>query len=702
MSLNAILHTATSGLQANQTALRTTSNNIANVNTEGYHRRVVQFGPQLTAGRLHGVTIDEIQRIADDFLAREVTSATGALGRAEILTSYFERAQDLIGSLDGQSSLDARISSAMSALTQLSVDPSSPARRNAALTAVTSALNSISAMATNVQALRKDANTQLKTDVPIVNGILARIYELNTQIKSAAISGNPPSGLRDQRDTAIAELSKYLDIRTSEQSDGRVFVSLGDGTSLITDASSELRYAGPTAVVPSTSFPPLALQRINPETGGEIGPALSLEGRIGGGEIRGLLDMRDKVLPDLAEQLGALAGSLSEQLNAIHNDSSSVPPAATLTGRNSGLFGSDALNFTGNASIAVVNAQGALVQRLDLDLSTLATVDDLVNAINAGLGGTATATFTNGVLSIGAAVAGEGVAFLQDPATPASRGGRGLAQFFGLNDLVGGSSPSSFATGVAAGDAHGFAAGGSMGFVLRSTTGAVIRNFSLTIGGATNADIVADLNSSAGGTAVFALDANGNMTMTPGAAYAGARLEVTGDNSARGATGVSLSQFFGLGTAMRQNQAMGLAIRSDIATNSAKLALAQLDLSPTTAVGDTVLGISDNRGALRLSAVAQTVVTLPGTGGLAGGSMSISDYTGVVLSRQADLMNSAIADRSFRQDVSAEAISRRTTVEGVNLDEELANMMIYQQAYNASARLLTTVQEMYDTLLRVV
>jgi flagellar hook-associated protein 1 FlgK len=702
MSLNAILNSATSSLQANQTALRTTSNNIANVNTEGYHRRTVQFGPQLTAGQLNGVTVDEIRRIADDFLAREVTSAAGALGRAEILTSYFQRAQDLIGSLDGQSSLDARISGAMSALTQLSVDPSSPARRNAALSAVTGALNSISAMATNVQALRKDANTQLKTDVSIVNGVIARIYELNTKIKAAAITGEAPSGLLDQRDIAIGELSKYLDIRTSEQGDGRLFVALGDGTSLITDVSSELQYAGPTAVVPSTSFPPMTLQRINPDTGANVGPALTLEGRIGGGEIRGLLDMRDKVLPDLAEQMGALAGSLSEQLNAIHNNSSAVPPPATLTGRNTGLFGSDALNFTGNVSVAVVDAQGALVQRLDLDLSTLATVDDLVNAINGGLGGSATATFTNGVLSLSSTVAGEGVALLQDPAAPASRGGRGLSQFFGLNDLVNGASPSSFATGVAAGDAHGFTPGGTTSFVLRSTTGAIIRSFNVTIGGATNADIVSDLNTAAGGAAVFALDANGNMTVTPAAAYPGARLEVAGDNSARGATGVSLSQFFGLGTGMRQNQAMGLAVRSDISTNSAKLALARLDLSPATVVGDTVLGISDNRGALALAAVAQTSITMPGVGGLAGGSMSISDYTGVVLGRQADLMNSAIADRSFRQDVSEEATGRRATVEGVNLDEELSNMMIYQQAYNAAARLLTTVQEMYDTLLRVV
>jgi flagellar hook-associated protein 1 FlgK len=69
---------------------------------------------------------------------------------------------------------------------------------------------------------------------------------------------------------------------------------------------------------------------------------------------------------------------------------------------------------------------------------------------------------------------------------------------------------------------------------------------------------------------------------------------------------------------------------------------------------------------------------------------------------QSDLKNAADAERFFRSDVSDEVSSRRASVEGVNLDEELAAMMVFQQAYNASARLMTTVQQMYDTLLSVV
>jgi flagellar hook-associated protein 1 FlgK len=100
ISLGAIMNTAASALQANQTALRVTSNNIANINTEGYNRRLVDFGPRLTADRLSGVSVDQIRRVADEFLAREALDASGSVGQLQVLSSYFTRVQGLIGSIN--------------------------------------------------------------------------------------------------------------------------------------------------------------------------------------------------------------------------------------------------------------------------------------------------------------------------------------------------------------------------------------------------------------------------------------------------------------------------------------------------------------------------------------------------------------------------------------------------------------------------
>jgi len=702
MSLNGILSSATSGLLTNQAALKVTSNNITNVNTPGYHRQTVQFGPRLTGATLSGVTIEDIRRIASQYLDQEAVNATASSSQADTLTSYFSHVQSMVASLNGDSSLQSQVQKAMTALSQLGSDPSSAANRSSALAAISGALSSLSAMSSNIQSLRQDANTQLTQGIGTVNDLLTRIYDLNTQIKRAFQSGDTSTGLLDQRDAAIKDLAQQVDVRTFEQPDGRMFVSLGDGTSLISDLKGQLRYTSPTTVTSATSFPALTVQQTNPQNGSDVGPPTALESHIRGGAFRALLDMRDKALPDLAEQLGALAGGMADQINAIHNDSSAVPPPASLTGGNTGLAASDPLNMTGNGTIAVVDAQGKLVQRLDLDFSTIATVGALVAAINGGLGGAATASFANGVLSISANAAGNGIALKQDGTTPSARGGRGFGQVFGLNDLIQASSPTNFATGVAATDAHGFAAGGVTSFVLRGTDGSILKSFGITMGGATVDDIVTNLNSAAGGAATFALAGDGTLTMTPSAANSGARLEVTNDTTARGTTGLSLSQFFGLGTAMQANQAANLTVRSDIAANPRSLALAQLDLSPATVPGDVVLGVGDNRGALALGAVANAPFAWPGAGGFGTSTMSLNEFSARITAAQSNLASSAKANQSYHNGVKDEVASRQNSLENVNLDEELSHMMTYQQAYGASARMLTVVQTMYDTLLQVV
>ncbi len=701
MSLGAIMNTAASALQANQTALRVTSNNISNINTEGYNRRLVEFGPRLTADRLSGVSVDQIRRVADEFLARETLEATSSVGQLQVLSSYFTRVQGLIGSINGGNSLGGRVSSAMTALQQLSTDPASPAKRNSALSAVTSALTALSGIATNVQSLRQDANAQIGTDIRVVNRLIAQIHDINSRLKMAVANGDMSTGLGDQRETAIAELSKYVDVKTFEQIDGRMFVSLADGTALVSDLSSELRYDGPAAVSTTTVFPSLLLQRLNPE-GGNSGPTIAMESRIAGGELRGLIDMRDRRLPDLAEQLGQIGAALAEQLNAVHNDSTSVPAPRTLSGINTGLFATDALNASGFVRFAVVDAQGQLVQQVNLDTSTLATVGDLVTAINTGLSGAATASFANGSLTITATNASNGVATVQDPSSPALRGGRGLAQAFGLNNLITADSPSSFATGMSVSDSHGLTAGGQAQFVLRGTNGAILTTFNYSVSGSTVGNLISSLNTAAGGYATFALDSTGTMIMTPSGAYAGARLELANDTTTRGATGVSMSTFFGLGTAMRQKQALSMAVRSDISVNVSKLALAKLELTGASVPGNVVLGAGNNRGALGLAAAADVLHGFGASGGLSSSTQSLNNYIAQISGLQADLASFAEDERLNRVSIQEEVSARRDSVEGVNLDEELANMMMFQQAYNASARMMSVAREMFQTLLEAV
>jgi flagellar hook-associated protein 1 FlgK len=143
-------------------------------------------------------------------------------------------------------------------------------------------------------------------------------------------------------------------------------------------------------------------------------------------------------------------------------------------------------------------------------------------------------------------------------------------------------------------------------------------------------------------------------------------------------------------------------VRSDILQRPAKLSLAQLALKPTSAPGDFVLGASDNTGALGLAAIGNAAFNFEARGGLSGASMTLNDYVSQISGLQSDLASNASDDASNLASIQQEVTARKNNAEGVNMDEELSNMMIYQQAYNASARIMTVVQQMFDTLMQAV
>ena len=141
-----------------------------------------------------------------------------------------------------------------------------------------------------------------------------------------------------------------------------------------------------------------------------------------------------------------------------------------------------------------------------------------------------------------AANGGNGIVVQDDATTPSSRGGVGFSQFFGLNDIFKTGSPSILTTGLSSSDAGGFANGGTMDFTLKGPDGQVAKQASVTLtAGMTIGNIVTALNTAFGGAASFALDSNGALSMTPSAANAGCKLNVTNDTTARGTTGMSFT-----------------------------------------------------------------------------------------------------------------------------------------------------------------
>jgi flagellar hook-associated protein 1 len=706
MSILGILQAGSTGMSASQTVMRTISNNIANVNTPGYARERVALEALAYGSGQGGVKVSSVDRVVDRFLEQSARTATGDSAYNSVLADYHSRLQSLLGKPDGNNTMAAQVDSVFASLQDLSTAPADAARRRDAIAKLSTLLESAAHLADDIQALRTDANTQLSASLTNVNDLLSTLGELNNRIVEQTVTGRSASALIEQRNQALGQLSELVDVEAREQSDGSMLISTRSGLVLLDKNVRRAFMPGSGMVSAESSFPAIEIRSINAVTGAEMATRQTMDDNLLGGTIKALIDLRDTELPKTASTLGQFVRTLSEEFNAVHNGLSIVPPPAQLVGRNTGLVGSDAANFTGKTVVAITDADGKILTKATIDLSTMTSMADVIADINTQLAASpfsyGTASLVNGVLTISALTAGNGVIVADDPAAPSNRGGRGFAQVFGLNDIITGTQPTSYATGVAATDSHQVISG-SVKINLRDGDNRLLISETITpVPGGSFASLLAQLNdpTKLGRFATFALDAKGQLTMTPLSAARGVSLSIEGDTTKRGTTGVSLTSFFGLGDSNTPLAARLLKVRSDISANPANLATAKFDIS--TAIGDVAVGKFDDRGINALRDVATKSIFFAAAGNVPGQNTSLSGYISSLIADVSGRADRANRARDDSVALAAAVTKQRDDYQGVNLDEELGNLVIYQNSYNASARLITTARDMYDTLLSLV
>lgn len=698
MSLNHILGSAVSGLAAAQAGLRSVSNNIANVGVSGYARERVNLTTGVVSGQVSGVTVGEPSRVADRFLEANVYRRAGDYGRADVAAGYLDRLQSLLGQPGAPSGLPARLDAVTASAVAMTGSQSSAQTVAVFTSDVQDAIDSMQQLQTDVDGLRGDVESEVGYSVDKINSLLKRIHDLNGTVASATGLGKNIGGAADQRMSAIEELSGLISVNVRDQPDGRVTIETANGAVLLDKKLRQLSYANGGASASQPTYPNIEIRFA--EDSGAMGAATGerLDSAAVGGKLGGLLDLRDRALPAFSEQMGVLFSGLSEALNAVSNAGSTVPPPASLDGRQTGLVGSDRLGFTGAATFAVTKADGTLVAKTSIDFGAMpagATIDDMVTAINAGLGGAATASFADGKLSIKANGAGNGVVVAQNEANPSARAGVGVSQYFGLNDIVRSDTSSLVPSGLVASDAHGFATGETAQIVLRDATGRALTSYTLSpTSGETVGDLVSELNASPlGDFGDFSLDDRGRMRFEPTGSLSGATLSIPSDSTDRFGTGRGFSAMLGLtGASSGLEDAQ---VRPEVLASPAKLPLARFQ--ETAAVGAKALGAGDTRGATAFVDKLASTLDLG-----KDGKTTIERFSSLLLGRaglEASQANDNLLDAAARRD---DAVNRRDSFSGVNIDEELAQMVILQNSYSAAARVISTASEMYDTLLNMV
>ncbi len=640
--MSGIFNIGVRSLQANQAALQTTGNNIANVNTPGYSRQsvVVQtVQGQYTGGGYigAGVDISTVQRQHSEFLTRQSALSSSVAASDTERLAQLKQLEDVFQG--GDAGLGSAISDMMNAFSDVANAPTDLSARAVVLTRVDEATARIRTAESRMADLRRGVGSELASAVASVNSLAVRIAKVNQEIARTNGSGQAPNDLLDQRDQLIKDLNGYVQTSSVAADDGTVSIFLASSQPLVLGTNVR-----PVALGTDTFGDPSKVKLTL--TQGSNTTVLE-EATLGGGKLAGLLRFQNSDLQDAGQLLGRLALAIGTAVNAQHrlgldlkgaaggdliqmgpipdglpassNSGNATVAVAVQTIPNSGassLLASDyQINFTGSSAGSVTRLSDGLVTEfsttpikidgLDLTITGTAAQGDsfLLKPFSAVAATIATAFASPGALAISSPVA--------------ARAGSSNLGTLSLASLVTRSVPAPTAVTLT------FTAPGTY---TRSDTGAT--TYPYTAGQAI------DYN-----PATLSTSASGWSLTLKGAAVAGDTFVVGSNASVQP------------NADPRLNAGNALSL----------MALRDAALFDGSAMTDGYAGL-----------MAQVGVMVQGASYAADVSQSIAN--------------------NVEQD--------RSSVAGVNLDEEAAKLLQYQQAYQASAKMLQIAQGVFDALLQ--
>ena len=368
MSLSLSLNNALSGLNINQQSLSVLSQNIANANTQGYVRKTVNQTAVYLDGRGAGVSLDNIGRRVDEYLLRSMRLQQAVIGRSTVASDYADRTQLLLGKPGGQNSLPNFISTFFNSMQALAQTPENSTLRVNVVNNAGTLAREVRTLAQSMQDMRLQAENEIVESINIINRDLRDLKALNDTITNDSVLGKNVGELLDRRDRTLRELSSYLDVSTYLTANNAINVFTGSGVSLLDDNAYQLSYSpvsSTSAFISNSTLAPINVYRINDN--GELvgnptqlvsgGTSAQVTSGLVGGKLRGLLDMRDKQIPNLLEQLDRLSSNMRDEFNRVHNLGIGFPGANSYTGARA-VNSQDFSAWNGKVRIGVMDNNG--------------------------------------------------------------------------------------------------------------------------------------------------------------------------------------------------------------------------------------------------------------------------------------------------------------------------------------------------------
>ena len=640
--LSQLVQIGLSGLEAATEGMQTVSNNTANVNTPGYNVEGLNQTelPGIEGGPGLGTDVTSIQRAFDQFTYQEVVGASSATAAAQAVEST---AQNLAAAFPvasgGAGGLGAALSSFFSAANTVAQDATSIPNRQVFLgdaQSLAAAFRSVGGqLATSLTTL----NGQLATSIQQINGLTQQIAALNQQIAGQAGSSNgAPNSLLDQRDQLVQQLAQQVGVSVIPNANGEVDLYTSNGAELVNGTTAS------QLAVTSGSFGDGSVAITDGPNGQD------LTSSIAGGQLGGLLTSRSQIV-STQDSVGALATGLAAAVN--EQQSLGLDLHGNLGGPLFSVAGPTVYPSRSNTGTGTLTAGIT-------DPTSFTPADFILTKTASGF--TATNTVTGQATTLGA-----GPTLNLDGMTVTVSGTVATGYSFKLDP-----------TGTAA--------------------------QSLTVA-------ITDPSAIAAASPYVATSANnvGNVQATVGSPIAGTALPPGTIVVPASDFGQQISIKFTSSSSFEVLSSSGSVISSGTFSASSGAEIAIAYPSPPAPAGE-VVPLSLSAGT---AAAGDTFTLTPGGAGSNGNVVGLADLanqdllSGQTFGNAYSTLVSTVGSRGQEAQVAAQATqavltqaqNTQQSISGVNLDEEAANLVNYQQAYQAAARVIATAQTLFDSLL---
>lgn len=673
-----MLNIGVTGLNAAQAQLNTTSHNITNAGTTGFHRQSVSQAavePLFTGAGFfgQGTKVSSISRSYNQFLEGQVLQADNRRSQYAAYSAQVGQINNLLA--DSTTGLSPALANFFAGAQEVASNPTSVAARQAMISNAQSLASRFQSLNTRLEEIRDGVEGSIVQTVESINTYARAIAEMNQQIvvAQAGGAGTPANDLLDQRDQLLAELNKLVKISVTQETDGAkangaVSVFIGSGQPLVLRGTvSEFE------VIPSAADPQRAAISMKAPGGNTIELAERL---LTGGELGGLLEFRSTSLDAAQNELGLIALGITETFNAQHKLGVDLE----------GVLGGDFFKplvptvLPAVAGVSVAIADVSAVQATDYRVAVsggslrLLAGDDEVASLSLSPAPTWPVPLTGGGIAVtlpsAASIPADGL--LIRPTRNAAR------------DIA-----------VAISDSRQIAAGSPVSVELSLANQGSAKASNIDVRRVAGMDGLGnrvpdfpafDLSFGAGSLSVpagYTIERLRQVATTgewvPDSGYPLGTSASTYDASSDGA-GVQF-RLRGPG-----------AYEVDFRVSGTPAAGDAFEFAPSAA------GVADNRNAVALGALQTKKVLLADGGRPTATFQSAYAQTVTTIGNKTRevQVNEAAQDTLLQQ-----ATTTRDSLSGVNLDEEAANLVRYQLAYQASARVMTVAQRLFDELINI-